>query len=124
VLPLQQPLGHEVASQTHWPLLLSHSCPAPHAAHIAPPAPQEVFDSLPSGSHVVPLQQPLQAEPPQVHVPEEHSSPAAHAPHAAPPVPHVAADCDPYGTHCPPGSQHPLGHERASQTHVPVALQS
>ena len=25
VVPLQQPLGHEVASHTHWPVLLLHS---------------------------------------------------------------------------------------------------
>jgi hypothetical protein len=45
VLPLQQPFGHEVASQTHCPLFLSQSWFVPHAAHVAPAAPQEPLDS-------------------------------------------------------------------------------
>lgn len=30
--PLQQPSGHEVASQTHCPVVLLHSCPGEHPA--------------------------------------------------------------------------------------------
>lgn len=47
-LPLQQPLGHEVASQTHWPALapvLLHSCPEAHGPQAAPPVPQVALDS-------------------------------------------------------------------------------
>jgi hypothetical protein len=71
VLPLQQPLGHDVASHTHWPLL--HSWPAAHAEHVAPAKPHEPFDSPESGSHVVPLQHPAHAPPPQVHAPLEQA---------------------------------------------------
>jgi hypothetical protein len=85
---LQQPLGHELASQTHCPVVLSHSCPVGHAAQIAPPAPHDPVDSLDSCSHVLPLQQPAHAPPPQVQAPFEHVSPVPHALHAAPPVPH------------------------------------
>jgi hypothetical protein len=120
-VPLQQPLGHELASQTHWPVLVLHSSLAPHATHVAPPAPHEAFDSLESASHVEPLQQPAQAPPPQVHIPLEQAPPLAHAVHAAPAVPHWLDDCDAYATHVPP-LQHPLGHEVVSQTHCPVAL--
>ena len=45
MLPLQQPFGHEVASQTHFPLVRLHSWPVAHAAQLAPAAPQELFDS-------------------------------------------------------------------------------
>lgn len=58
----QQPLGHDVASQTHWPLLRSHSWPVAQDAHVAPPVPQDVGDSLPYASHdplVPPLQHPF-----------------------------------------------------------------
>jgi hypothetical protein len=45
VVPLQQPPGHDVASHTQVPFVLSQSLPAPHAAQAAPPAPQEAVDS-------------------------------------------------------------------------------
>jgi hypothetical protein len=45
VLPLQQPLAHEVASQTHWPVVLLHSWPLAHAEQLPPRVPHEVFDS-------------------------------------------------------------------------------
>ncbi len=94
MLPLQQPFGHEVELHTHWPEPL-HAWPAAHAAHARPPAPQEAFVSLASGSHVVPpLQHPAHPPPPQEQVPvAEHESPDAHALHAAPPVPHSELDC-------------------------------
>jgi hypothetical protein len=42
VPPLQQPFGHDVASQVHTPALL-HS-PDAHNAHAAPAAPHELLD--------------------------------------------------------------------------------
>jgi hypothetical protein len=42
-LPLQQPPEHEVALQTHWPVLVLHACPVPHAAHAAPPTPHSAL---------------------------------------------------------------------------------
>jgi hypothetical protein len=92
-LPLQQPLGHEVASQTHCPVALLHSWPDGHAEHVAPLEPQEVLDSPESGWHAPPLQQPAHAPPPQLHTPLEQVSPVPHALHAAPPVPHWPDDC-------------------------------
>ncbi len=47
VLPAQQPPAQDAASQTHCPLVVLHSRPAPHAAHAAPPAPQEADVSEP-----------------------------------------------------------------------------
>jgi hypothetical protein len=87
-LPLQHPFGHEVASQTHCPVLLLHSRPAPHAVQVAPAAPHDPFDSLASGSHDEPLQQPAHDPPPHVQAPLAHESPVPHALHAAPAVPH------------------------------------
>jgi hypothetical protein len=45
VLPLQHPFGHDVASQTHVPVVRLHSWPVPQAAHAAPPVPHEPFVS-------------------------------------------------------------------------------
>jgi hypothetical protein len=92
-LPSQQPFGHEVASQTHAPLVVLHSRPDAHARHTTPPAPHDPVDSPERASHVVPLQQPAHADPPQVHVPAvvEHVCPEPHGAHAAPAVPHWAA---------------------------------
>ncbi len=42
--PLQQPSGHDVASQTQLPVVL-HSCPCAHALHAAPFAPHDEVDS-------------------------------------------------------------------------------
>ena len=93
-LEVQHPAGHELASQTHWPLPL-HSCPAGHAAHVRPPFPQEEFDSPDSGSQEpVPVQQPAHAPPPHVHAPFEQALPAPHALQAPPAVPHWEADCE------------------------------
>ncbi len=93
-LPVQQPPGHEVASQTHSPLPL-HSRPVAHARHAVPDAPHEVFDSLASCSHVPPIvQQPGHDVPPHVHWPVEHDSPLPHGLQAEPPVPHWPTDCE------------------------------
>jgi hypothetical protein len=56
--PLQHPVGHEVASHTHLPVAVSHSCPVPHALHAAPPEPHDVFVSEANISQTSPLQQP------------------------------------------------------------------
>ena len=45
VLPLQQPIAHDVASQTHWPVALLHSWPVEQGEHAAPPVPQDEPDS-------------------------------------------------------------------------------
>jgi hypothetical protein len=44
VLPLQQPLGQELALQMHWPAEL-HVCPLEHVPQAAPPVPQELLVS-------------------------------------------------------------------------------
>jgi hypothetical protein len=59
VLALQHPFEQEVASHTHWPVVLLHSCPDAHPPHAAPAAPHCVFDSDPYGTQVLPLQHPL-----------------------------------------------------------------
>ncbi len=91
MVPLQQPMGHEAASQTHCPVAVLHSWPAPQGAHAAPLAPQEVLLSAEVASHVPvgpPLQQPLgQVLASQAQVPVFVShSPFVHVELAAPPV--------------------------------------
>ena len=95
--------------------------PDPHAAHEAPPVPQDELDSLANASQVPPVQQPAHELPPQLHVPLEQACPDAHALHAAPAVPHCEVDCEPYGTQVVP-LQQPLGQDVASQTHCPVVV--
>jgi hypothetical protein len=100
VLPLQQPVGHDVASHTHWPAVLLHSWPELQAPHVAPPVPHELFDSDAYGSHV-PVAPPLQQ--PFGHVLASHEqrpsvvsqTPFAQVAHAAPPTPHCAGDWEP-----------------------------
>jgi hypothetical protein len=116
----QQPVGHEVASQTHCPAPL-HSWPDAHAPHSAPPFPHEPADSPDSGSHAPPaVQQPVQDKPLQVHAPSVHASPDAQEPQAAPPAPHSVSFWVPKGTQFPVGSQQPFAHELASHTHWPL----
>lgn len=130
VVPLQHPLGHDVALQrqappTHcWPT--AHAAPvAPHthrpsrhmserrshATHDAPPVPQ-----LPSDGalvHVVPLQQPVGHETPShTHEPPTQRWPAAHTappPHRQSPLTHESARNGSHATHAAPGSAHALG---------------
>jgi hypothetical protein len=118
VLPLQQPFGHEFASQTHCPPLL-HVWPCAHAVQATPPAPHDCEFSFASGSHRPALQHPAHELPLHEHCPFVHTSPELHAPQAAPARPHWACDCEEYGTHVFPWQQ-PFGHEVASQTHCPV----
>jgi hypothetical protein len=99
VLPLQQPLGHDDALQTHSPVVVSHAWPAVHAPHVAPPVPHEVNVCDANASHVPPappLQQPCaQVTESQEHVPLLVSqSPLPQGEHAAPAAPHWVADCD------------------------------
>jgi hypothetical protein len=115
-LVVQQPVGHEVASQTHWPVVVLHSWPEGQLAHVAPLAPQEVLLSLDRDSQVPSLQQPEHPVPPHPHAPFAQACPAVHALHAAPLVPHSLDNCDAYGTHVLP-LQQPIGHELALQTH-------
>ncbi len=92
---VQHPLGHDVASHTHWPVVLLHSCPEPHAPHAAPPAPHEVFVSDDGASHVEPLQQPVHAPPPpHEQTPLAQVSPLPQGLHAAPDVPQWLVDWD------------------------------
>ena len=70
MLPLQHPLGHEVASHAHEPAL-EQVWPVPHALHAAPPLPHVAFaevlhwpvlsqqplgHEVASHTHAVPLQ--------------------------------------------------------------------
>ena len=103
--PSQQPEGHEEALQTHWPLKVLQAWPAAHGAHAAPPVPHSELDSLASGTHVLPSQQPERHEEAlQTHWPVVvlHVWPDAHATHAAPPEPHAMADSLESGTHVEP----------------------
>jgi hypothetical protein len=96
-LPLQHPVGHDAALQTHWPP--THAWPPPHARpdphehepplqpsdtavehcmHWAPPEPHS--DAVTDVTQVVPLQQPVGHESAlHTHEPLEHSCPATHA---------------------------------------------
>jgi hypothetical protein len=112
---VQQPLGHELAVHTQWPVLVSQDWPDAQAEHKVPPAPHDAFDSLDRGSHMAPeVQQPAHAEPPQVHIPPEQLPPAAHGAHMAPPLPHEELDCAENGSHWPLALQQPEGHVEGS----------
>ena len=120
--PLQQPCGHEVESQVHWPLPVLHSRPDVHAEQLAPPAPQDPLFSLARASHDPAVQQPAHDPPPHEHAPDAHAWPPAHALHEAPAVPHEPLDWLPYVSHAPPAVQHPLAHDDGVQTHWPAPL--
>lgn len=121
-LEVQQPFGQDAELHTHCPVVVLQASPAGHAAHVAPPAPHDEFDSPDRASHVpVDVQQPAHDPPPHVQTPLEHVCPVLHARQAAPLVPHSLDDCPVYATQVLP-LQQPLGHEVASHTHWPVAL--
>jgi hypothetical protein len=42
VLPLQHPLGQELASHSHCPVVVLQYCPGTHALQVAPPEPHSV----------------------------------------------------------------------------------
>lgn len=90
--PLQQPFEHDVESQTHWPVTLSHSSPVLQPPQVAPLAPHELLLSLARGSHEVPLQQPAQAPPPHEQTPLEQACAPPHEVQSAPLVPHELLD--------------------------------
>ncbi len=120
LVPEQQPVGHEVGSQTQLPE--THSCPATHAApppqlhaplthwfpvepqftHVAPIVPHADAEGV---VHVVPEQQPVGQEVAlQTHAPATHSWPLAHAapvPHVQTPFVHESA-LMPQAMHAPP----------------------
>jgi len=130
VVPLQQPNGQELASQTHCPMVLSpgvlsHSRPAVHVPYAAPPVPHDVLDSDAYRTHVPvgpPLQQPFGHEvESQTHCPVPlHSCPAGHAAHAAPPAPHEVLDSPLVGSsHVSLAVQHP-GHDVPAHEQAPA----
>jgi hypothetical protein len=121
VLPLQQPFGHDVASQTQPDAPLEHSCPEAHAAQAAPAAPQELLDSEPYGTHVVPLQHPFgQDAALHTHWPVLvlHCWPEPHGVQAAPPTPHMELLSLESGSHVDPLQQ--PAHEVPPQLHTPL----
>ena len=69
VLPLQQPVAQLAALQLEaWQLPLWQVVVPVHAAHAMPAAPHWAFDSLPTATQVLPLQQPAQLPGPHVAV--------------------------------------------------------
>jgi hypothetical protein len=131
--PAQQPVGHDVASQTHaplthrwpdahigpvpqWQLPAVHaSAPVPHDTHASPDAPHAML--VAGETHVVPEQHPLAHDDGvhPLHTPPEHVPPL-HDVQAAPPIPHAVALVP--GMHVLP-AQHPEGHDVGSQTQAP-----
>jgi hypothetical protein len=119
VLPLQHPLGHDVALHTHAPCAL-HCWPVVHPTHAPPETPQALLDDV---THVPLEQQPLQLVPPQVHAPPLHDWPDVHSPQASPADPHADVDCADGATQFPWLSQQPSGQEVGEHVHVPAAPQ-
>jgi hypothetical protein len=130
----QQPLGHDVASQTQppetqrWPaaqtlppgpheqpLPTQRSASVPQATQAAPPVAQPTPG--PGVLQLEPAQQPpvqVTAQPAQA--PLTQLSPEVHGVQLLPPLPHCVSDGV---TQLPVPSQQPLGHEVASQTQLP-----
>jgi hypothetical protein len=123
VLPLQHPAGQETASQTHWPVVMLHSCPAAHVPHAAPPVPHELADSDAYCWHApAAVQQPLGHEvESQTHAPvPSHSRPDTHALHAAPALPHDVLLSLEGCSQVPLAVQQP-GHDVPAHVHAPAA---
>ncbi len=116
---MQQPAGHELASQTHVPVVVLQVCPVAHDPHAAPPVPHWPEVCWACCTHVLPLQQPAgQDAASQTHCPEPLQAwPAAQAAQATPPAPQEPADSLESGSHAPP-LQHPE-HELPPQLHAP-----
>ena len=120
---MQQPLAHEVASQTHCPVALLHSWPVAQDPQAAPLVPHEPLDSEAYGSQVLPLQQPFGHDAAlQTHAPLLHVWPAAHAKQFAPPAPHDEAVSLESGSHVEPLQQPP--HEPPPQLQTPFVHES
>jgi hypothetical protein len=117
---VQQPLGHVVESHTHWPEFWSHLWPLAHAAQALPAAPHAALLSEEYATHTVPLQQPVEQDPPpHVQAPLLHAWPVPQVPQAWPPVPHCEVDCA--VTQTLP-LQQPVGQDVESQMHAPVPV--
>ena len=122
--PLQQPFGHELASQTHVPEVVSHSWPDAHPVHVAPAVPHELFPSPEYGSHVLPLQQPFGHEE-ELHVQTPvplQVWPVAQAAQLTPPLPHSVSFSLVSATHDPPLQQ--PEHEPPPQVQDPLEHES
>jgi hypothetical protein len=133
VVPLQQPLPHEVASHVHVPLTqcwpAAQGAPLPHAhppeeqesaligsqaTQATPPVPHVPADGE---LHVLPVQQPVvHVEAQLPHTPPVQVSPVPHGVQAAPPVPHAPVEGAVLQALL---AQHPEAQEVASQTHAP-----
>jgi hypothetical protein len=116
--------------QPHVPLLEHAGWSMGQVMQVAPgvPVPQAPGDWL-RGSKHVPVAPPEQQPPAhvlasQVHVPSVVShTPLAHELHVAPAVPQLVGVSEAHFTQAPVvESQHPIGHEVASQTHLPEVL--
>jgi hypothetical protein len=136
VAPLQQPLGHEVASHTQapptqrcplvhtWPLVPhTHAPPAhrsavagSHAEHTEPFAPHASTDGE---LQLLPLQQPFGHESAlqPLHAPAAQLCPLAQVWHAAPPEPQAIG----VGARQTSPAQQPFGHDMPSQMQTPLA---
>jgi hypothetical protein len=135
VVPLQQPVAHDVASHTHAPPTqccpLAHAAPVPHAQ--VPPDEQE---SARTGSHatqatppapharavvgelqVLPVQHPVHVLAQVPHAPLLQSSPDGQGVQEEPPRPHAVASG--LVLQLLLELQHPLAHDVASHTHAP-----
>jgi hypothetical protein len=116
-----------LASQPQWPVVVSHS-PFAQAAQATPPKPHWLPVCVAYVTHVAPLQQPPPHEvesQTQAAAVLLQSWPTAHGPQVSPAVPHEAVVSDAQGTQAPViASQHPFGHEFASQTQAPTVLHS
>jgi hypothetical protein len=133
VAPLQQPSGHEVASQLQRPA--TQRCPSAHAAlpphehspdaehpsalsalhatHAAPAAPHV---AAVAARQTVPLQQPSGQVVVQLEQAPSHVSPAGHAVHCSPACPQAETSCP--LSHVAP-LQQPSGHDAALHVHAP-----
>jgi len=131
----QQPFGHELARQTHWPFMqrepTAHMGPVPHAqapteeqlsarfgshpAQIALPTPQVLTDG---GLQVLPEQQPVwQVETLQpLQRPSMQDSPAGHTSQLPPPPPHESGVSP---ARQRPPEQQPSEHDVPSHMQVP-----
>ena len=107
---LQQPFGHDVASQAHLPFV-PQRWPDAHATQAPPPVPPVVAVAVAQTPAVV--QHPLHESLPHAQTPALHDCDGAQATQAAPEVPQAATVGD--VTHWPLSSQQPDGHEAALQ---------
>jgi len=116
----QQPLGQELASQTHCPCAL-HDCWLPQGVQVPPLSPQFVFEEVTQAPFE---QQPAQLEPPQLQAPPLHACPDAQVPQAAPFDPQALVFCAEVATQLPVESQQPPGQDDGVQPQAPVAPQA